>query len=111
MKMTTLLDQASHLLLASTEIQCNQLEQILGKTLTAGIDRAEIFLQRTEYESWALEDGIVSDADYSINQGFGLRAISGERVGFAYADTITLPELTKAAESARSIVQTGHSGQ
>ena len=109
--MTTLLNQASTLLLAPANIQTRELEALLSKTLTSGVDRAEIFLQRTEYESWALEDGIVSDADYSINQGFGLRVISGERTGFAYADTIALPELTKAAESARSIVQVGQSGQ
>lgn len=109
--MTTLLNQASSILLQSADIEQNHLERLLGNTMTADIDHADIFLQRTEYESWVLEDGIVSDADYSINQGFGLRVISGEHVGFAYADTIGLPELTKAAASARSIVHVGQSGQ
>lgn len=105
-----LIKEASRILLAPSELNQSQLESVLSKTLATDIDLSEIFLQRTESESWMLEDGVVRDADYSIDQGFGLRVTSGEKIGFAYADAISLPELSQAATSARSIVQSGQSG-
>lgn len=108
--MSDAIKQASQMLLAPMDIQVDQLEVVMGKTLGASIDLSEIFLQRTEYESWVLEDGIVRDADHSVEQGFGLRVTSDEKIGFAYADAIGLPELTQAAASARDIVQSGQSG-
>jgi TldD protein len=105
-----LFKEASQILLAPSDLSQQQLEAVLSKTLSTSIDLSEIFLQRTESESWMLEDGVVRDADYSIDQGFGLRVTSGEKIGFAYADAISLPELTQAATSARSIVHSGQSG-
>ena len=55
-------------------------------------------------ESWMLEDGIVKEGGFSIDRGFGLRVMSGEKTGFAYADQIALPAILEAAQSARSIV-------
>ena len=107
---SNILQQASQILLAPADLNEQQLESVLSKVLTAGVDLSEIYLQRNEEESWLLEDGVVRDADYSIDQGFGLRVTSGEKIGFAYADAISLPELTQAAESARSIVHAGQSG-
>ncbi len=101
--------KASQILLTPAHLNQQLLESVLSKTLSAGVDMSEIFLQRTESESWMLEDGVVRDADYSINQGFGLRVTSGEKIGFAYADAIALPELLSAASSAHSIVRAGQS--
>jgi TldD protein len=105
-----LLKEVSQILLAPADLNQRALESVLSKTLSSSIDMSEIFLQRTESEAWMLEDGVVRDADYSIDQGFGLRVTSGEKIGFAYADAISLPELTTAASSACSIVQSGRSG-
>ncbi|MGH8399653.1 MAG: metalloprotease TldD, partial [Gammaproteobacteria bacterium] len=59
------------------------------------------------HESWSLEDGIVKEGSYNIEQGVGVRAISGEKTGFAYSDEIELPALTRAADMARAIAKQG----
>lgn len=105
-----ILQQATEILLSPADLNAQQLESVLSKAVSKGVDLSEIYLQRSEEESWMLEDGVVRDADFSIDQGFGLRVTSDEKIGFAYADAISLPELTQAAESARSIVHAGQSG-
>ena len=93
--------------LSPANLSAHQLEEVLGKVMTRSVDSADIYLQGARGESWVLEDGIVKSGDFSIDRGFGLRVISGEKTGFAYADDIALPALQKAAQSARSIVQSG----
>ncbi len=104
------LDFATQSLLNPANLNPKQLEDILGKVMTRNVDCADIFLQGSRGESWMLEDGIVKTGDFSIDRGFGLRVISGEKAGFAYADDIALSALQNAAQSARSIVQSGGSG-
>lgn len=101
------LDMAEDSLLSQSNLKEQHLQQALGKALGPSIDSADIYLQCTYSEEWFLEDGIVKEGDFSIDKGFGLRVISGEKTGFAYADEIALPALIKAAQSARSIVHTG----
>src|SRR3990167_9747917 len=84
-----------------------QLESALGKACGPYIDAADLYLQQSEEESWMLEDGIVKGGGFSIDRGFGLRVMSGEKTGFAYADQIALPAIQEAAKSARSIVNAG----
>src|SRR5690606_11813059 len=57
------------------------------------------------------EDGIVKEGSHSIDQGVGVRAISGDKTGFAYSDEIILPALTSAAEAARAIARSGGEGK
>lgn len=64
--------------------------------------------QHSRSESWALEEGIVKDGTHSIEQGVGVRAISGEKTGFAYSDEIVLPQLLEASKAARAIAQGGN---
>ena len=58
-------------------------------------------------ESWSLEDGIVKEGAHSIEQGVGVRAISGEKTGFAYTDEVLLPALLEASDAARAIARSG----
>ncbi|MUG03609.1 hypothetical protein ECC01_21790, partial [Bacillus tequilensis] len=58
-------------------------------------------------ESWTVEDGIVRDGAHSIEQGVGVRAISGEKTGFAYSDEINAQALIEASTSARAIARGG----
>ena len=58
-------------------------------------------------ESWSLEDSIVKDGSHSIEQGVGVRALAGEKTGFAYSDEIVLPALTEATQAARAIARSG----
>src|SRR3990167_394744 len=86
-----------------------QLESALGRAFGPNIDSADLYLQQTQEESWSLEDAIVKEGGFSIDRGFGLRVISGEKTGFAYADQIELSAIIDAAKSARSIVHAGGS--
>lgn len=87
-----------------------QLESALGKAFGPNIDAADLYLQQSMHESWSLEDGIVKEGGFSIDRGFGLRVMSGEKTGFAYADQIELSAILDAAQSARSIVSMGGNG-
>jgi len=86
-------------------------ERLMGELMGRQIDVGEIFFQCQRHESWALEDGIVKDAGFSVDQGVGVRALAGERTGFAYAEDIRLPALQSATTAARSIARAGQSGR
>ncbi|MGH8373611.1 MAG: metalloprotease TldD [Gammaproteobacteria bacterium] len=84
-----------------------QLSKVLDRILSYKVDAADLYFQSTKHESWSLEDGIVKDGSYNLEQGVGVRAISGEKTGFAYSDEIVLPALTRAADMARAIAKQG----
>lgn len=92
-------------LLKPAGLSDQSLMYILEGMLKPGIDAADIFLQSSVSEHWALEDGVVKDGSYAANRGFGLRAISGEKSGFAYSDAIDENLIEHAAASASSIVK------
>ena len=98
-------------LLAPAGLATADLDRVMQQLLGADIDTADIFLQATRYESWGLEDGIVKEGSHSIDQGAGIRAVSGEKTGFAYSDDIAFPALLEAARSARAIARRGSEGR
>lgn len=102
--MSDVIDNAINSLLQPTSLDILALENALGQAMSSAIDTADLFLQSSYEETWSVEDGIVKDADYSFDRGFGLRVISGEKTGFAYADEIHVNSLKEAAKSASSIV-------
>jgi TldD protein len=85
------------------------LDHAFGTLLGPGIDFGDLYFQHSRRESWTVEDGIVKDGAHSIEQGVGVRAISGEKTGFAYSDDISAVALLTAAGSARAIARDGHS--
>lgn len=109
--MTDLIKLASESLLSHTDVDERQLEKVLGQALGPAVDSADVYLQSSQQESWFLEDGIVKEGDFSIDRGFGLRVVSGEKSGFAYADDIDLKALQDAAQSAKSISKAGQQGR
>ena len=83
------------------------LDRAFGALLGPGIDFGDLYFQHARRESWSVEDGIVKDGAHSIEQGVGVRAISGEKTGFAYSDDINADALRLAAGSARAIARDG----
>ena len=67
------------------------------------VDEADLYFQYTRAEGWSLEEGIVKTGSFSIDQGVGVRAVSGEKTAFAYSDDISLASLTDAAHTVRTI--------
>jgi TldD protein len=108
--MTTALALAESRLLAPAGLESRQLEQVFARLMSPGIDFADLYFQHSRHESWSMEDGIVKSGSHSIEQGVGLRAISGEKTGFAYSDEIQLPSLLEAAGAARAIARAGQEG-
>ena len=84
-----------------------QLSTTLGGLMRGGVDYADLYFQVTRQESWSLEDGIVREGSFSLDQGVGVRANSGEKTGFAYSDELVLPALESAAGAARAIARQG----
>ena len=88
-----------------------QLSRTLGSVMRGGVDYADLYFEVSRHESWTLEDGIIREGSFSLDQGVGVRAVSGEKTGFAYSDEIVMPALTQASRAARSIARQGQSGQ
>ncbi len=86
------------------------LAQVMDRLLSRQVDAADIYFQYGRLESWVLEDGIIKEGSHSIEQGAGLRAMSGDKTGFAYTDSLELPRLLDAAGAARAIAQAGQHG-
>ena len=98
---------AEQRLLAPGALDPAALERVFALLMGPQVDAADLYFQHSREESWMLEDGIVKDGQHSIEQGVGVRAISGEKTGFAYSDDIVLPQLLTAAEAARAIARSG----
>ncbi|HUX92078.1 MAG TPA: metalloprotease TldD [Gallionellaceae bacterium] len=84
-----------------------KLEQVFGKMLAHQVDYADLYFQYGRAESWSLEEGIVKSGSFSIDQGVGVRAVSGEKTAFAYSDDISLAALENAALATRAIARQG----
>ena len=87
------------------------LHTALSCLLGCAIDSGDLYFQQRRAESWGLEDQQVKSASHAIQQGVGVRAISGEKTGFAYSDEIVMPALLEAATAARAIARQGHAGR
>lgn len=106
--MTQSLAIAESRLLLPAGLDSQGLDRAFGTLLGPGIDFGDLYFQHTRRESWSVEDGIVKDGAHSIEQGVGVRAISGEKTGFAYSDDINGQALLSAAHSARAIARDGN---
>ncbi len=109
--MTDIFSLVRHDLLEPAGLTDHQLAEVLHKLAGKNIDYADLYFQSTYVESWALEDGIIKSGSFDIDRGVGVRAMSGEKTGFAYADDIIFPAIDQAAAAARSIANTGGENQ
>jgi TldD protein len=94
-------------MLAPAGLEEKHLNATLGSILQGGVDYADLYFQVSRQESWTLEDGIIREGSFSLDQGVGVRAVSGEKTGFAYSDELLLPALERAAQAARAIARQG----
>ncbi|MDH3310409.1 MAG: metalloprotease TldD [Gammaproteobacteria bacterium] len=84
-----------------------ELARLMGQLMSGRLDYGDLYFQYSRHEAWSLEEGKVKSGTHSIEQGVGVRAVAGEKTGFAYSDDIVLPALLQAAGAARAIVQQG----
>ena len=84
-----------------------EIEKVFRSLMAHRLDYADLYFQYQRSEGWSLEEGIVKSGSFNIEQGVGVRAISGEKTAFAYSDDISLPALLAAAEATRAIAAVG----
>jgi TldD protein len=102
---------AQKLLLEPFGLNDAALSRALGEITSYGVDDADLYFQYTRSEGWSLEEGIVKTGSFSIDQGVGVRAVSGEKTAFAYSDDISEASLLDAARTVRSISNAGKVGR
>src|SRR5688572_10213468 len=104
------LDHARSAILMPAALDENRVAGILGEVMGHAVDYSDVYFQAIREESWSLEDGIVKDGAHSIDRGVGVRALAGEKAGFAYSDDVVMPALLEAARAARAIARGGQTG-
>jgi TldD protein len=106
----TALAAANDYLLAPYGLDDGVLDSVFGDMLSHDVDYADLYFQYSRAEGWSLEEGIVKSGSFNIDQGVGIRAISGEKTAFAYSDDISVSALTSAAHATRAIGRQGGQG-
>lgn len=106
--MHTDFDTVSRQLLHANHLSADELAAALSLIGAHHVDYADIYCQRTAFESWHLDEGMVKSGSFQIDQGVGVRAVSGEKTAFAYADSLNAPAIRRAAETVRVIGAAGH---
>ena len=102
---------AQRLLLEPFGLNESHLSRALAEITAHRVDDADLYFQYTRNEGWSLEEGIVKTGSFSIDQGVGVRAVSGEKTAFAYSDDISEASLLDAARTVRSISAAGRSAR
>jgi TldD protein len=102
-----ILDTAKSTLLAPFELETGKLQRVFGTLAARKVDYADLYFQYSRSEGWSLEEGIVKSGSFNIEQGVGVRAVSGEKTAFAYSDEISFDALQDAAKATRAIAAAG----
>ena len=102
---------AQQLLLTPFGLDESHLSRALSEITAHKVDDADLYFQYTRSEGWSLEEGIVKTGSFSIDQGVGVRAVSGEKTAFAYSDDISEASLLDAARTVRSISSAGRTAR
>ena len=104
-----MLNQVTNSLLTPSNLSLSDLPNIFDLMSQRNIDYADLYFQLSQDESWVLEDGIIKEGGFHIDRGVGVRAVSGEKTGFAYSDQIDLAHLQQCAEAVKGIATVNQS--
>jgi TldD protein len=102
------MDPAISSLIDRAGLDRGKVRQIMGRGLE-GADDGELFLEYRQAEALTFDNGRLKQASYDTVQGFGLRAVKDEAVGYAHASDVSEAAIARAAEAVRA-VKGGHSG-
>lgn len=101
---------AQQVLLEPTGLDMPALDSVMQILMAHDLDYADLYFQASKHESWTVEDGIVKDGAHNVDQGVGIRAVSGDKTGFAYAEQLDRSAIESAARAARGIARAQQSG-
>jgi TldD protein len=91
-----------------TGMDLARIEALVSASL-AGMDDGELYLEYSQSESLALDDGRIKSASFDTSQGFGLRAVADEAAGYAHASEISEAAIRRAGSTVRAVAS-GYSG-
>ena len=103
------IDNVMSQVLQPAGLEERHINSALGSINLRDVDAADLYFQVSRQESWSLEDGKLKEGSFHLDQGVGVRAVCGEKTGFAYSDELLLPSLEQAASAARAISRQGES--
>ncbi|WP_443091405.1 metalloprotease TldD [Basfia succiniciproducens] len=98
-----MLNKVVESLLTPSNLSVKDLPNIFDQLAHRHLDYSDLYFQLSQDESWVLEDGIIKEGGFHIDRGVGVRAISGEKTGFAYSDQINLTSLQQCANAVKGI--------
>jgi TldD protein len=101
------LQTAETTLLVPFDLEAQKLDRVFGTLAARKVDYADLYFQYSRFEGWSLEEGIVKSGSFNIEQGVGVRAVSGDKTAFAYSDEISFDALQDAAKATRAIASAG----
>ncbi len=105
--MSATLDTVANQILEPTGLSIDNLNQYLDRLHGQQIDAGDLYFQTSQQESWVMDDGIIREGSFSIEKGVGIRAMSGEKTGFAYCDDLQSNAISQAVKNARAITRQG----
>lgn len=105
------MNQVEQNILAANNLSEQDVYDGLGLLLEHKLDYADLYFQGSFHESWVMEDGILKDGSYNIEQGVGVRAVNGEKTGLSYSDQVNMNAIVEASKTARSIAEAGVHGK
>ena len=105
----TNLDLSKQFILDPGNISFSDLDRIMQKITKNNVDYADLYFQYSKNEFWSIEDGAVNNGTYSIDQGVGIRSVSGEKSAFTYSDDININALDEACKIVNAIKNQGQS--
>jgi len=108
--MASTLEAVSKNILEPSELEIEQLGGFLDGLQNRYVDAGDLYFQTSQQESWVMDDGILREGSFNIEKGVGIRAMAGEKTGFAYCDDLRGNAITLAVNNARAIVKQGQSG-
>ncbi len=105
--MTSILKMVDQVVLQPVELTIDKINHTLDQLQKYKIDAGDLYFQVAQQESWVMDDGIIREGSFNIENGVGVRAISGEKTGFAYSDDMSFKALESATKNARAIAKLG----
>ena len=104
----TLFSTAEQALLAPTGLDQYYLDQVIGRlTNIKDSDFADMYFQYSKHESWSLDEGKVKSGSFNIDQGVGLRSVSGEKTAFAYSENLDPKAILAATDVVKALGEAG----
>jgi TldD protein len=105
--MSNILSTVEQVILQPSDVEIQHIQQTLDQLQHYQIDAGDLYFQVSQQESWVMDDGIIREGSFNIESGVGIRAMYGEKTGFAYSDDISVQALTAASQNARAIARQG----